>query len=76
MLLLKHDNIKKGRVDKNMTELDFETGKSKKYKVEAIWNSAVYTNKSERGHLLGLYYLLLWKSYLEKKNTWEQVLAV
>ena len=26
---------------------------------------------SESGHLLGLYYLVSWKDYLEEKNTWE-----
>ena len=37
--------------------IEFEAGNSKKYKVQAIWDSAVYTNKAE-GHLLGFYYLI------------------
>ena len=57
MLLLEQDTTKKEQVDKKITELEFETSNSKKYKMEAIWNSTVYTNKAE-SHLLGLYYLV------------------
>lgn len=34
-------------------------GKSGKYNVEAICNSAVYIKKLKKGQLLGLYYLVL-----------------
>ena len=74
--LLKQNTTKKERVDENVTELKFDIGDSKEYKVEAIWDSVVYTNKSERGHLLGLYYLVAWKSCLEEENTWEPALTV
>lgn len=33
-------------------------GKNKKYKVEEIWDSAVYTKKS-KSYLSGFYYLIL-----------------
>ena len=59
-----------------MTELDFETGNSKEYEIEAIWNSAVYIIELEWGHLPGLYYLVAWKSYPEEEKTWDPVLAV
>ena len=36
MPLLEQDTIKKRRVDKNITELDFEAGDNQKYKVKAI----------------------------------------
>lgn len=61
--LLKHDIIKEGRVDKAKPRLEFDNSKSegdggsKKYKVEAIWNSAVYTKETE-DYLPGLYYLV------------------
>ena len=72
MSLLKQDTTKKGRVDKNnVTELDAGNNKGGKYKVKAIWDSAVYVKKSESSYLPGLYYLVFWKSYLEKQNTWE-----
>ena len=32
---------------------------SGEYKMEAIWDSAVYARESESDHLLGLYYLVL-----------------
>ena len=42
--IIKH---KRGRLAKNG-----------EYEVETIWNSAVYTKKSELSYLLGLYYLV------------------
>ena len=42
-----------------MKKLEFEAGNSEEYKVEAIWDSAVYTSKSESGQLPGLYYLVV-----------------
>ena len=47
----------KERVDKWVTEL--EAGDSKKYEVEAIWDSTVYTSKSKLGQLPALYYLIV-----------------
>ena len=35
MLLLEQNTTKKGRVDKKVTELEFEAGNSKEYKVKA-----------------------------------------
>ena len=68
--LLEQDITRKGQVDKNnAAELDVCDNESKEYEVEAIWNSAVYTKESESGYLPGLYYLVFWKGYLEKKNT-------
>lgn len=40
----------------NLFVLKFEIGDNKKYKVEVIQDSTVYTIKVDR-HLLGLYYL-------------------
>ena len=72
--LLEQDTIRKERV-KKLPELD--TGDvSKEYKVEAIWNSAVYAMELESGHLPGPYYLVAWRGYSKEENTWEPVLAV
>ena len=65
---LEQDTIRKKRVDENVTELKFDAGNSKEYKVEVIWDSAVYARELE-GHLSGLYYLVAWKSYLREENT-------
>ena len=67
--LLEQDTTRKERVDKWVKELEPKAGDSKEYKVETIWNSAVYANKLESNQLPGLYYLIAWKEYLEKKNT-------
>lgn len=44
---------------------EFEVSNNKKYEIEAIQNSAIYTKKINR-YLSGLYYLILWKNYPEK----------
>ena len=54
---LEQNSIKKEWVDENITKLKFEADNSKKYKVKAIWNSAVYAHEA-KSHLLGLYYLV------------------
>ena len=48
-------------------EFEFEPGDDKEYELEAIQDSAVYVKEAD-GHLLGLYYLVAWKSYPEEKN--------
>ena len=50
-------------------EFDAGNNKSREYKVEAIWDSAVYARESESGHLPGFYYLVSWKRYPEEENT-------
>ena len=74
--LLEQDTIRKQRVDKWLAELELEAGDSKEYKIEAIWDSAVYASKSESGQLPGLYYLVVWKGYPEEENTWEPLSIV
>ena len=44
-------------MDENATELNAGNN-SGEYKVEAIWNSAVYVKELKSGHLPGLYYLV------------------
>ena len=56
MSLLEKDTTKKERVDENVTKLEFNAGNSKKYKVEAIWDSMVYAIESKSDHLLSLHY--------------------
>ena len=56
--LLEQDTTRKRRVSEKVLELDAGDKDSEEYKVEAIWDSAVYVNKSESGHLPGLYYLV------------------
>ena len=56
-------------------EPEFDAGNNKEYKVEAIIDSAVNVKKAQR-HLPGLYYFVFWKSYPEKKSTWEPSFAV
>ena len=76
MSLLEQDTIKKGRVSEEVPELDAGDEDNKEYKVEGIRESAVYANKSESGHLPGLYYLVAWKGYPKEENTWELLSAV
>lgn len=72
MSLLGKDITKKRYVDKATSQLEFDDNKgnknSKEYKVKVIWDSAVYAKEAE-DHLPELYYLVLWKGYLEEENT-------
>ena len=78
MLLLEQDFTRKERVDENdVTKFNASEDEGGEYKVKAICDSAVYAKKSESGHHLpGLYYLVSWKGYSEKENTWEPASAV
>ena len=51
MSLLEQNITKKKWVNKNITKLE-AANNSKEYKVEAIWNSAIYANKA-KGYLSG-----------------------
>ena len=44
----------------------FDAENIKKYKVKAIVNNIIYSHKA-KNQLPSLYYLVSWKSYLEKK---------
>ena len=69
ILLLEKDIIKKKCIDENMIKLDAGNKNSKEYKVKTIWDSAVYAKKLKSSQLPGFYYLVVWKSYSEEKNT-------
>ena len=71
MSLLEQDTTRKGRVDEEVRQMEFDAGDddSGEYEVEAIRDSAVYARESESGHLPGLYYLVSWKGYSEEENT-------
>ena len=59
VLLLEQDTTKKGQMDKDVEQMEFNTGNNvEEYKVEAIRDSAVYARESKSGHLPGLYYLV------------------
>ena len=55
----------------NDMQLEFEASDNKENKVNGIGDSAIYAKKLTIGQLLGLYYLISWKSYQEEKDTWE-----
>ena len=73
VLLLKQNITRKGWVDKEVRQMEFNAGDNDggEYKVEAIWEGTVYARASKSGHLPGLYYLVLLKGYPKEENTWE-----
>ena len=77
MLLLEQDITRKKQVDKKVRQIEFDVGNngSGEYKVEVIWNSAIYARELE-GHLSELYHLISWKGYPKEKNTLKPALAV
>ena len=76
--MLEQDTTRKGRVDEEVKQMEFDAGDDKggEYEVEAIQDSAVYAKESELGHLPDLYYLVSWKRYPEEESIWEQASAV
>ena len=78
MSLLEQNTIRKGRVDEEVRQMEFNASDDDggEYKVEVIWDSAVYIRESELGHLPGLYYLVSWKGYSKEENTWEPASVV
>lgn len=68
VLLLEQNTIRKGRMNtkvENTTKFDLSGNNNGEYKVERIWKSTIYA-KEFNGHLLGLYYLIVWKNYPTK----------
>ena len=57
-------------------QLEFQDNGDEEYKFATICDNVVYAKKSESGHLPGLYYLISWKGYPEKENTWEPISAI
>lgn len=62
--------MRKGRVENALPKQaeEFDIGDNRQYKVKAIVNSAMYSQQTNN-QILSLYYLVLWKGYLEEKNT-------
>lgn len=44
--------------------------------MKVICDNEVYAKKSDSDYLLGLYDLVFWKCYPEKRNIWEPVLVI
>lgn len=76
MSLLETNTIKHEQVDKNIIKLEFKINNNKIYQIKKIQDSAVYIKESKTGHLLGLYYLIDWKSYPKKENIWKLALIL
>ena len=57
-------------------DMKIKFGDNKEYKIKAIINSAIYSQQTNSNQMLSLYYLILQKSYLEEKNTWEPLSVV
>ena len=66
MLVLKQNIIRKEQI--NVNTMEFNINNNKKYKIEVIWNSILYAKELVSNNLLALFYLILWKKYLNKKN--------
>lgn len=63
-------------MDENVTQLKLKTNDNRKYEVGGIQDSTVYKKEFEAGHFPSFYYLILWKSYLKKENTWESASVI
>lgn len=61
MSILEKNTINKGRVDQSTaTQLEFKASDNNEvYELKEIYDNAIFVKKSDAGHLLGLYYLIL-----------------
>lgn len=57
MSLLEQETTRKGRINEFVEVPKSDIGNDKEYKVETIWDGAVYAKKIDR-HLLRIYYLV------------------
>ncbi len=74
MSLLEQDSTKKRWVE---IAIELDKSNSKEYKIEKIHDSEIYVKELNTGyHLLGLHYLVSWKDYSKKENTWKSVLVM
>lgn len=46
-------------MDENVRQINFDIGNNKKYKIEVIWDSAIYMKELRSDHLPSFYYLIL-----------------
>ena len=73
--LLELDPTKKEQMNDTQLEFEFEASDNKEDMVDSIGDIAIHVRELA-GQLPGLYYLVLWKSYPEEKNTWELILVI
>ncbi len=76
MSLLEQDTTRKKQVNNTLLEpekdLKFEARDKKEYEIKAIIDTVMYSQQANgKDQMSGLYYLILWKNYLEEENTWE-----
>lgn len=58
MLLVKQDITRERQINKKVRQIKFNSGNNnKKFKIEIIWDNAVYAKKLT-GYLLAFYYLV------------------
>ena len=81
MSLLEQNITKKRQMDNKALQepeknMELEVRNDKEYKFEAIIDSVVYGQQTNNNQMSGLYYLILWKDYLEEENSREPSSAV
>lgn len=54
---------------------EFDARDNKNPKVKSIIDSTIYGKKIEN-QLLDLYFLVLWKGYIEEKSTWKSSVTI
>lgn len=76
MLLLEQHITRKEQVNELLKlELELDTRENKKYNVQLINNSTVYT-KFARGELQELCYIVFWKDHSSNRDIWKLVKAL
>lgn len=63
-------------MNNSQLKFQFEVSNNKIYEIDDIWNSAVYAKELVIKYLLKFYYLIFWKNYSKKENTWQPKIAI
>lgn len=76
MSLPENNNIRRRQEVKSTTCLKWKVDHIEEYEIEGICDTTVHTKKSEGHHLQRFNYIVLWKGFSKKENTWKPMSTV
>lgn len=75
-MLLLLQLIRKKMLVYKMSLVELKESDSQQYKFEVMSDNKLYAKELNSNHLLDLFYIVIWKSYLEEENISESALTI